>query len=49
MRFRVKTLLKDQELLVSVPYYEGGISVSGEKRGSKIAGKGYAELTGYAN
>lgn len=49
MKFRVKTLLKDQELLVSVPYYEGGISVSGKKRGSKIAGKGYAELTGYAN
>lgn len=45
----IKTLLKDQELLVSIPYYEGGISVTGKKRGSVITGKGYAELTGYAN
>ncbi len=49
MKFTVKTLIEEQELLVSIPYYEGGIIVQGIKNGKSISGKGYAELTGYSD
>ena len=39
----VRPLLADQELRLAVRYWEGAVAVSGS-----VAGRGYAELTGYA-
>ncbi|WP_245688198.1 lipocalin-like domain-containing protein [Thiohalomonas denitrificans] len=45
---RVEPLLADQELDLSVRYWEGAVRISGEHRGQPVAGYGYVELTGYA-
>lgn len=45
---RVQPQLADQELNVTVVYWEGSVRVSGEREGRPISGYGYVELTGYA-
>jgi predicted secreted hydrolase len=40
--------LADQELPVSVAYWEGAVKVAGSRSGATLAGSGYVELTGYA-
>lgn len=40
--------LKDQELPVSVVYWEGAVRISGTQNGLPVGGNGYVELTGYA-
>lgn len=37
----------EQEMKLSVKYYEGSIIIKGEKNGKPIKGLGYVELTGY--
>ena len=44
----IEPYLKDQELLVSFTYWEGAVNISGEVAGDQVSGKGYVELTGYA-
>ena len=39
--------MNDQELDVSVRYWEGAVRVEGKAGLNKIAGSGYVELTGY--
>lgn len=39
----------DQEMKLSVKYYEGSITVKGRKKDRVINGSGYVELTGYEN
>jgi predicted secreted hydrolase len=41
--------LDDQELLTSVIYWEGAVSIIGEMDGNTVIGNGYVELTGYAH
>ncbi|NOY83313.1 MAG: lipocalin family protein, partial [Nitrospirae bacterium] len=45
-------LLDNQELITDkstrVTYWEGASEFKGEKKGKRISGKGYIELTGYA-
>jgi len=41
--------VKNQELNVSVKYWEGSVFVEGTYEGRKIKGAGYVELTGYAD
>jgi predicted secreted hydrolase len=41
--------LADQELPVSVRYWEGTVAVEGERGGAPLTGDGYVELTGYAD
>lgn len=43
----METLFDDQEMRVSVRYYEGNIGVSGEMAGEAVTGTGYIEMTGY--
>ena len=43
------TLFDDQEMAVSVQYYEGTMSVSGSMNGEDISGNGFIEMTGYEN
>lgn len=45
----VKSLLADQELLVTVRYWEGAVAVTGQRANQPITGKGYLEMTGYAD
>lgn len=40
--------LADQELPVSVRYWEGSVAVEGTRQGAGVTGLGYVELTGYA-
>ncbi|MCU0493404.1 MAG: carotenoid 1,2-hydratase [Chloroflexaceae bacterium] len=40
--------LADQELPVTVVYWEGAVQVSGTQNGQPLRGHGYVELTGYA-
>lgn len=42
-------VLSDQELDLSFRYWEGAVRVTGTLRGRAIGGKGYVELTGYAD
>lgn len=48
----IRPTIPDQELLThastQVTYWEGSITVQGEREGKPISGVGYAELTGYA-
>ncbi|ULA59696.1 MAG: AttH component of AttEFGH ABC transport system [Nitrospira sp.] len=52
MDVTVDSLLADQELDTSrstrVTYWEGAVSVSGRVRGAPVTGRGYVEMTGYA-
>jgi predicted secreted hydrolase len=43
----VEPLLADQELDLAVRYWEGAVAVRGTTGGRPVAGRGYAELTGY--
>jgi predicted secreted hydrolase len=43
----VKPRLADQELRVSVIYWEGAVGIDGTKAGKPVSGSGYVELTGY--
>jgi predicted secreted hydrolase len=43
----IKPYLADQELDVSVRYWEGAVHFSGEHDGRAVSGSGYVELTGY--
>jgi predicted secreted hydrolase len=40
--------LADQELPVSVLYWEGAVGLEGSREGQPLKGRGYVELTGYA-
>jgi predicted secreted hydrolase len=42
-------VVKNQELNVSVKYWEGSVLIDGTYRTDKIKGSGYVELTGYAD
>lgn len=48
LTLRIHPALADQELNTSIIYWEGSVRVSGERNGKPVSGKGYTELTGYA-
>ena len=45
----VTPYIKNQELDVSVRYWEGAVQLTGTSRGQPISGSGYVEMTGYAS
>ena len=45
----VTPLVADQELLVTVRYWEGAVAVKGQRAQQPIQGQGYLEMTGYAD
>lgn len=45
----VTPLIADQELSTTVRYWEGAVDVTGERQGEPVTGRGYVELTGYAD
>ena len=48
LSLNVVPVLPDQELDASVRYWEGAVDVRGRKAGRALSGRGYVELTGYA-
>ncbi len=44
----VTPVIADQELFTTVRYWEGAVDVAGMRDGEAINGRGYVELTGYA-
>ena len=47
MTLQVRPYLPQQELYLTVQYWEGAVRVSGTQAGREISGEGYVELTGY--
>lgn len=45
----VTPLMADQELQVTVRYWEGAVDVTGTHNGNAVTGEGYLEMTGYAD
>ena len=48
MTLRISPVIPDQELFTTVRYWEGAVDVAGKLDGETISGRGYVELTGYA-
>jgi predicted secreted hydrolase len=48
IEIRVVPVMKDQELVTTVRYWEGAVDVTGTSGNETIRGRGYVELTGYA-
>jgi predicted secreted hydrolase len=44
----VTPVMPNQELLTIVRYWEGAVDIEGEHAGAAVTGRGYVELTGYA-
>jgi predicted secreted hydrolase len=47
LSLEIDPLIADQELDLSLPYWEGAIRVDARKEGKRLRGRGYMELTGY--
>lgn len=47
LQLELVTLFPDQEMDVSVRYFEGTLGISGEVNGQQIGGNGFIEMTGY--
>ena len=45
----VTPIIPDQELTTTVRYWEGAVDVAGDRGDTSISGRGYVELTGYAD
>jgi predicted secreted hydrolase len=49
LELNIAPALADQELPVSVRYWEGSVRLSGTHEGQPLQGRGYVELTGYGD
>jgi len=49
LELNVVPVLDDQELLTTVRYWEGAVDIKGTRDGTDVTGRGYVELTGYAD
>ena len=49
MALDVAPVLDDQELFTTVRYWEGAVDVTGSRDDVEVTGRGYVELTGYAD
>ncbi len=48
LQLDIRPVIADQELFTTVRYWEGAVDVTGTRDGVPIGGRGYVELTGYA-
>ncbi|MEO1247496.1 MAG: lipocalin-like domain-containing protein [Pseudomonadota bacterium] len=48
LELEIVPVLANQELFTTVRYWEGAVDVRGTARGRPVSGRGYVELTGYA-
>ncbi len=49
LNLQLDPILDAQELITTVRYWEGAVDVTGTRGESPITGRGYVELTGYAD
>ena len=49
LEMQLRPVLADQELDTTPRYWEGAVDVVGSRSGAALRGRGYVELTGYAN
>ena len=49
LELEIEPVIADQELFTTVRYWEGAVDVTGEYAGNVVSGRGYVELTGYAD
>ncbi|MCL4395023.1 MAG: carotenoid 1,2-hydratase [Chloroflexi bacterium] len=48
LQLTLRPYVADQEMHVSIVYWEGAVQVNGTSNGAPAAGSGYVEMTGYA-
>jgi predicted secreted hydrolase len=48
IQLTLKPYVADQEMHVSVTYWEGAVEITGRSNGAPVTGSGYVEMTGYA-
>jgi len=48
LRLTITPVIDDQELFTTVRYWEGAVDINGERGDLPVTGRGYVELTGYA-
>ena len=48
IKVTVTPIMPNQELFTTVRYWEGAVDVEGTREGEALTGRGYVELTGYA-
>jgi predicted secreted hydrolase len=49
IELRLEPLILDQEMNISIVYWEGAVRIEGSSAGIAVTGNGYVELTGYAH
>lgn len=49
LTLEINPAMRGQELGTTVRYWEGAVDVEGERNGQPVSGRGYVELTGYAD
>jgi predicted secreted hydrolase len=49
LQLDIVPVIADQELFTTVRYWEGAVDISGENADQPVSGRGYVELTGYAD
>lgn len=48
IRLELKPIVADQEMNVSIIYWEGAVDASGQSNNKQVNGRGFVEMTGYA-
>ncbi|MBI3733275.1 MAG: carotenoid 1,2-hydratase [Chloroflexi bacterium] len=48
LRLTLQPYVPDQEMRVSITYWEGAVVITGQSRGQPVSGSGFVELTGYS-
>jgi predicted secreted hydrolase len=48
IQLTLKPYVTDQEMRISIVYWEGAVSITGTSNGGNVRGNGYVEMTGYA-
>lgn len=48
IQLNIKPYVADQEMLVSIIYWEGAVNIGGQSNSRTVTGRGFVEMTGYA-
>ncbi|MDE3089729.1 MAG: carotenoid 1,2-hydratase [Chloroflexota bacterium] len=48
IQLTLKPYIADQEMDISIVYWEGAVAITGRSNGAAVSGSGYVEMTGYA-
>ncbi len=48
LQLTLEPWIQDQEMKISLVYWEGAVKIKGTSNGLEVTGNGYVELTGYA-